>query len=323
VSLTLRHERAPGAQPRPRHVPEPPPRPPLLVLTPLRAGTGEHLHQAARLARSLDTGLRLAYCADPGHPAPGDPLARLQQRARALRRRHALAVDVVDTPVRQRAELLRLARSATLTCLVDAGPAPHGRGRGLAERLLTPLLRARTGPVWVIRRAPTNGNGHKAVHCLTRLDPAESALLPWARVFAAQRPLRLVHVLHTWLPPDDPNDSVALTVFDHMLRERRVQAHRAIEALAEPLRTTGCAPGHTVLFGDVPTELEAHLARSAPGTLVMGHTPRPWWPLARPRARQLLALADDTVIVPLPAPSLREALSNALRRGLDRVLGPT
>lgn len=292
---------------------------PMLVLTTLRPGTGEHLYRAARLARALGTGLRLAWFADDQPNSLGDPVARLQQRARVLRRRHALAVDVVSTPVRTPADAKRLARTASLTCLADTHPNPSAAAAraALSERLLKPLLRAGNGPVWVIHRAEAESAG--GVHCLLRADPLDAPLLAWAWRLAAQRPLRLVHVLRTALPADDPRDIVALTVFDHMQRQRRLRAHHALDQLAAPLRTApcrqGCAPVHdlqtTVLFGDVNDELKGHLARSTVGTLVVGHTRRRWWPWAGVRAQALLHHADDTLVVPLPARSQRARLRRA------------
>lgn len=334
MSLTLRHSHVPGHPPwrpgapidadrfRCHHHQQhdaPPPAPPLLVLTTLRPGTGDHLHKAARLAHTLGTGLRLAWCTDEHPSGLSDPMARLQQRARALRRRHALAVDVADSPVHTPADAVRLARSASLTCLADAPSArtaPPQRAT-LAERLLAPLLCAVNNPVWVIHRA--EADGARSVHCLLRPDAPDASLLAWAWRLAAQRPLRLVHVLPTALPADDPRDIVAWTVFDHLQRQRRLQAHKALDQLAAPLRTTPCGPGctplhdlqTTVLFGDVDDELQGHLARSAVGTLVVGHTRRRWWPWASLRARPLLHHADDTLVVPLPARSLRAALRRA------------
>lgn len=318
MSFTLRHTNVPGQPPWPMRTPieahrgnghaHTPPQRPLLVFTTLRAGTGEHLHKAARLACALGADLRLAYCAGEHTNGLSDPIARLQQRARMLRRRHALAVHVVDTEVRTRAEALRLAHSASLTCLADAAPycATTTARATLADRLLTPLLRAGNGPVWVTHRP--DADGAHGVHCFVRADPLDAPLLAWAGRLAAQRTLRLVHVLPTALPADDPRDIVALTVFDHMQRERRLQAHHALESLAWPLRAAGCAPTHTVLCGDVHDELQAHLARSAVGTLVVGHTRRRWWPWAGLRVRPLLHQADDTLVVPLPARSLRATL---------------
>lgn len=327
MSLTLRHSHVPGHPPWPtgapidahrfrcRHHDGAAPSPPLLVLTTLRPGTGDALHKAARLAHTLGTGLRLAWCADEHPVGLNDPMARLQQRARALRRRHALAVDVVDTPVRTPADAVRLARSASLTCLADApsaATAPSPRAT-LADRLLAPLLRAVNRPVWMIHRA--EADAVRSVHCLLRPDAADAPLLAWAWRLATQRPLRLVHVLPTALPADDPRDIVAWTVFDHMQRQRRLQAHHALDQLAAPLRAASCAPLHdlqtTVLLGDVDDELQAHLRRSAVGTLVLGHTRRRWWPLAGLRAQPLLNRADDTLVVPLPARSLRAALRRA------------
>lgn len=331
MSLTLRHTHVPSHPPwlpgapidahrfQCRHHDGVAPPAPLLVLTTLRPGTGDALHKAARLARTLGTDLRLAWCTDEHPNGLSDPMARLQQRARVLRRRHALAVHVAGTPVRTAAEAVRLARTTSLTCLADApSAATAGTSRAtLAERLLTPLLRAASAPVWVIHRA--EADGVRSVHCLLRPDALDAPLLAWAWRLAAQRPLRLVHVLPTALPADDPRDIVAWTVFDHMQRQRRLQAHHTLDQLAAPLRTAacakGCAPLHdvqtTVLFGDVDDELQAHLARSTVGTLVMGHTWRRWWPWGGVRARALMHLADDTLVVPQPARSLRAALRRA------------
>jgi hypothetical protein len=69
-----------------------------------------------------------------------------------------------------------------------------------------------------------------------------------------------------------------------------------------------------VLHGDVDDEVRAHMARSAVGTLVVGHTRRRWrrwWPWAALRAQPLLHHADDTLVVPLPARSLRATLHRA------------
>ena len=79
-----------------------------LVLTTLRARTGEHLRKVARHAVAKGAHLVLAYYEGQHPNGLVDPLARLAQRARFLRRRLGVCVDLVDGVLRSRRDLLAL-----------------------------------------------------------------------------------------------------------------------------------------------------------------------------------------------------------------------
>ena len=280
-----------------RHAHDPPSSPTLLVLTTLSAGTGDHLDKVARHAAALGVRLTLAYYAGTRPTGLVDPLARLAQRARYLRRQHALSVDTLPHELHSRRELLRLTSAATLTCLLDANERPlHAR---LGPDLLSLLLRQGRGPLWVVNAAHEAAPG--GLCCLAKLLPAESRLLRWARGFARGQPVQFVHVIESDMPLPDARNAVEMTVFDHVLREWRVRAIGGLEALASPLRAAGEDTAYLVLSGDVDEQLQRHVRQARPSMVLLGHRPRPWSiTAARSRVRAAAGHGADVLLVPMP-----------------------
>lgn len=279
------------------HAHDPPQSPTLLVLTTLSARTGDHLDKVARHAAALGARLQLAYYAGSRPSGLVDPLARLEQRARYVRRQHALAVEVLPQEVSKRRELLRLTAAATLSCLLDANERPlHA---DLGPDLLSLLLRQGRGPLWVVNAAHEAAPG--GVCCLAKLLPAESRLLRWARTFARGQTVQFVHVIESDMPLPDTRDAVEMTVFDHMLREWRVRAIGALEALASPLRAAGEDTAYVVLSGAIEEQLQGHVRANRPSMVVLGHRPRPWSiAAARARVRGVARHGADVLLVPMP-----------------------
>lgn len=276
---------------------DPPASPWLLVLTTLSALTGDHLDKVARLAKAMGVGVRLAYYAGERPTGLVNPLARLAQRARYVRRQHAIAVEVVAHEVRGRRELLRLSRSASLTCLLDANERPE-RPR-LGPDLLSVLLREGQGPLWVVHGA--DDPGVDLLSCFVRIAPLEPELMRWARVFAQGRTVQLVHVLQTTAPPPDVRDAVEMTVFDHVFRQLRVQAFQALDAQSAPLRAAGCETAFAVRMGDVNERMLQHVQAARPGLVLIGHRWRPWsLGATRARVQGFAAQGADALVVPLP-----------------------
>lgn len=280
-----------------RHAHDPPQAPTLLVLTTLSARTGDHLDKLARHAVALGASLKLAFYAGARPTGLVDPLARLEQRARYVRRQHRLQVDVLQHEVSSRRELLRLTSAATLTCLLDANePALHP---ALGPDLLSVLLRQGRSPLWVVNAAHEAAPG--GVCCLAKLLPAESRLLRWVRCFARGQTVQFVHVIESDMPLPDARDAVEMTVFDHVLREWRVRAGGALEALASPLREAGEDAAYVVLSGAVDEQLQRHVRQAQPSMVVLGHRPRPWSiAAARARVRAVALHGADVLLVPMP-----------------------
>lgn len=279
------------------HAHDPPHPPTLLVLTTLSLRTGEHLDKLARRAAAMGARLQLAYYAGAEPSGLVDPLARLEQRARHLRRQHAVPVEVLAQEVRSPRQLLRLTEAATLSCLLDANEAPQHASLG--PDLLSLLLREGRGPLWVVNAA--QGAAPGGVSCLAKLLPAERGLLRWVRVLAQERALRFVHVIDSAQAPADPRDATEMTVFDHVFRELRVRASAALEALARPLHAQGLSASFDVLCGDFDEQLQRHLREARPSLVVLGHRPRPWSiAAARARVRGMALHGADVLLVPLP-----------------------
>lgn len=275
-----------------------PPAPPwLLVLTTLSALTGDHLGKVARIANAMGAGVRLAYYAGERPTGLVNPLARLAQRARFVRRQHAIDVEVVAHEVRGRRELLRLSRAASLTCLLDANERPE-RPR-LGPDLLSVLLSEGQGPLWVVHGA--DEPDATLLSCFARTTPVERELMHWARVFAQGRTVQLVHVLQATAPPPDVRDAVEMTVFDHVFRQLRVQAFQALDMVSAPLRAAGCETAFAVLMGDVNERMRQHVQAVRPGLVLIGHRWRPWsLGAARTRVQGFAAQGADALVVPLP-----------------------
>ena len=272
----------------------------LLVLTTLSAVTGDHLAKVARAAAELGVGLRLAYYAGEQPIGLLDPLARLAQRARFVRRQHGIGVEVVAHEVRSRYQLLRLSRAAGLTCLLDANERPR-RSR-LGPDLLSLLLREGQGPLWVVNASDT-ASAAAPLCCFARTAPLsrERDLMRWSRVFAHGRAVQLVHVLQTAVSPPDSGDAAELTVFDHVFRQLRLQAFQALDTLSRPLREAGCETTFTVLAGDVEQQLRQHLRATRPAMVLIGHRWRPWSVgAARSRVQGIAEQGADALVVPLP-----------------------
>lgn len=269
----------------------------LLVLTTLSTLTGDHLAKVARAASDLGAGLRLAYYAGARPTGLVDPLARLAQRARHVRRLHGIAVEVVPQEVRSTFQLLRLACAASLVCLLDANERPL-RSR-LSPDLLSLLLRDGQAPLWVVNGASESRAA--LVCCFTRATPLERGLLHWSRAMARGRTLQLVHVLQTAVTPPDSSDAAEQTVFDHVFRQMRLEAFRALDDWSEPLRQAGGDPAFAVLAGDVDQRLRQHLGAARPALVLMGHRWRPWSVGAtRSRVRAIAEQGADALVVPLP-----------------------
>ncbi len=269
----------------------------LLALTTLSALTGDHLAKVARAAAAMGAGLRLAYYAGSRPSGLLDPLARLAQRARFVRRRHGIAVEVVEHEVRSSYQLLRLTRQARLTCLLDANEPPR-RSR-LAPDLLSLLLREGQGPLWVVNGAKDAPAARLC--CFARALPAEAALMRWSRLLAQGRDVELVHVLPATVAAPEPGDAAGQTVFDHLLRQLRLQAFQALDGLARPLRDAGCDTHFTVLSGDRDQRLRQHLRAAKPALVMIGHRWRPGSvAAARARVQAIAEHGADAVVVPLP-----------------------
>lgn len=284
-----------------------------LVLTTLRARTGEHLRKVARHAVAKGAHLVLAYY-EGQHPSGlVDPLARLAQRARFLRRRLGVCVDLVDGVLRSRRDLLALVDGADLVCLVDANEPPAARA--LMPDLLTVLLRAGSAPVWVVQDA--SETRFTTLHCCTSLSPADAVLLPWAQALAPARGIHLVHVLETTMPVPEPRESAQHVVFDHMLRQWRMRAYRSLEQWALPLRAAGWRPMLTVLLGNVEEVLAQHVRSAWHGVVLLGHRRRRCWPGERSSlVHRVAALGIDVLAVPLPRQPWPRRAGQALVRWL-------
>lgn len=304
--VPLRESMNSPAHVRAHDVPAPPW---LLVLTTLSALTGGHLAKVARTAAAMGAGLRLAYYAGSRPTGLVDPLARLAQRARFVRRLHGIAVEVVEHEVRSSYQLLRLTRKASLTCLLDANERPR-RSR-LAPDLQSLLLREGQGPLWVVNAADEPDGA--LLSCFARTAPPERELMHWARVFAQGRTVQLVHVLSTSAPPPDARDAVEMTVFDHVFRQLRVQAFQALDTLSAPLRAAGCETAIAVLTGDMNERLRQHVQAVRPGLVLIGHRWRPWSVgAARERVRAIAELGADALVVPLPRGSWWSWIARAI-----------
>lgn len=293
------------------HAHAPPTRPRVVVFTSLAIGSSGHLLRAAQGAAAMGAELQLAYLQLEGANQWNDPMARLSQRARFLRRRVALPVEVVSQPVQTSAALLLACRDASLVCLVDGDPSTASIQR------LSPVLRAllcrSDRPVWWVHRSDLEAST-PALCCLSSVDAPETEWTAWSPLLWHLPSLQLLHVLADLTEQAITEDMTELLLVEHQLRQARVAALQALETIGKAWRAVGRQVSLQVLFGGFEEQLAKHMAAHKPWLVVIGSR---WHPLSfRTTLRQLALIRDrgaDAVIIPRERHSWRSWLHRWIR----------
>lgn len=293
------------------HAHDPPTRRRVVVLTSLSVGSSGHLLRAAQGAAAMGAELQLAYLQLEGVDPWSDPMARLSQRARFLRRHVALPVEVVSQPVHTSAALLLVCRDASLVCLVDGEPSPSSIQR------LSPVLRALLSrgnrPVWWVHRSDLEAST-PALCCLSSVDAPETEWTVWSPLLWHLPSLQLLHVLPDLTEQAVTDDMAELLLLEHQLRKARVGALQALETITNTWRASGRRMSLQVLLGGFEEQLVNHMAAHKPWLVVIGSR---WHTLSfRTTLRRLALIRDqgaDAVIVPREQRSWRSWLYGWIR----------
>lgn len=271
----------------------------LLALTPLDAHSPRHLEKAAALARATGMQLRLAYCGT-GHNVFDSPLARLEQRARHLRRQFGLVVDTIEEAMVS-LEVLRFhANRCALLCLAAEPPGPVPPD----THWLVRALRLHTVPVLVMR-THTPADYHKVlVPVSLRADSAH--LLRWAMALAVRAHIDVFHVADLPDVASRARDDADPIVMEHFLRKACVDVHQRMAQLARGLSQPQGALQYAMAHGPVRERILAQQTHHGHGLVVVGSGPRPcWaWPMWRHPLGMSLAsdMPVDVLIVPKAPP---------------------
>jgi len=271
----------------------------LLALTPLDAHSPRHLEKAAALARATGMQLRLAYCGS-GHNVFDSPLARLEQRARHLRRQFGLVVDTIEEAMASLDVLRFHANRCALLCLPAEPPGPVPPD----TRWLARALRLHTVPVLVMH-THTAADYHKVlVPVSLRADSAH--LLRWAMALAVRAHIDVFHVADLPEVASRARDDADPIVMEHFLRKACVEVHQRMAQLARGLAPPQTPLQYTMAHGPVRERILAQQNDHGHGLVVVGSGPRPCW--AWPMWRQPLGMAlashvpADVLIVPKAPP---------------------
>lgn len=271
----------------------------ILVLTDLSVDADRAVRRAARLAADHGAELRLLHLSS-GAPAPkGDPLPRLQRRARRLARQHGFAVDVVASVAASVDDVARHRERADLIVLHDTRRSLPWllRGRGLTERLAD-----RTGlPVLAV--GPSSPLPYTRVTVGVDLRSRSAALLEHACRFRAGARIEALHMLGTLRALGLRFLMSAPHVRSARLREARRHALRALQRLAADANARDGRVVPAIGFGAVASGILARQSEVQAGLTVVGAGRRAWvasLPFGSVARNLLDAASGDVLLVPEP-----------------------
>lgn len=271
----------------------------ILALTDFSVDADRAVRRAARLAADHGAELRLLHLCS-GAPAPsGDPLARLQRRARRLARQHGFAVDVVAGAAASVDDVARHRERADLIVLHDGRrslPWPL-RGRRLTERLAD-----RTGlPVLAV--GPSSPLPYARVTVGVDLRSGSAALLEQACRFRAGTRIEALHMLGTLRALGLRFLMSAPHVRNARLREARRQALHALQRLAAQANARDGRVVPAIGFGAVTIGILARQSEVQASLTVVGAGRRAWiasLPFGSVAGNLLDAATGDVLLVPEP-----------------------
>lgn len=270
--------------------------PVLLAWTDLTPGTEAVLEKAGGLAQAQGLRLRLAYCRTSDGPFDA-PLARLQQRARHLRRLFQMPVEVVEQEVRTLDALRHQLQHCTLSCVAQTSTSGD-------VDLLQKLLQLRVVPVLVFKAG--GELPYERILVPVALAAHSAELVRWTRVGGAQAQIELLHVCESPGAVIDTRGSTAPLALDYYLTRARFEAQRRMHALLPA--AWGQRSSLVLAHGDVLAQIAARQAQGGHALVIVGVTRRPaWLEFFRPSLARGLCrvLTSDVLVVPQAAPSWR------------------
>ncbi len=271
----------------------------ILALTDLSVDADRAVRRAARLAADHGAELRLLCLSSDARGRTGDPLPRLQRRARRLARQHGFTVDVVAGVAESVDDVARHRERADLIVLHDGRrslPWP------LRWRRLTERLADRTGlPVLAV--GPSSPLPYARVTVGLDLRSRSAVLLEHACRFRVGARIEALHVLGTLRALGVRFLMSAPHVRSARLREARRQALRALQRLAADANARDGRVVPAIGFGAVASGILARQSEVQASLTVVGAGRRAWLaslPFGSVARNLLDAATGDVLLVPEP-----------------------
>lgn len=271
----------------------------ILALTDLTAHSAHVLERAALLAQHHQATLRLVHIAEGPNTLLADPLARLAQRARQLKRHHEIPVHVVarSLPLKE-----ALAEASACTLLV-MGALPHRSWkRFYLGNTLDQAIQGSPCPVLVVKQAPSQA--YAQVIVVDNLSTQSNSLIDFAAVFAVPRVLKLFHASDIIDKRKQQSDPPTLETHPAHRLSSRQQARNRLTELIHELAVAPPAPQDSAQAFDIHTTDWTTLDQRATQAdlVVVGQRRRALWTHVFTRSMaQCLAqsTSGDMLLVPM------------------------
>ena len=270
----------------------------ILTLTDFSSQAEHGLDRAAALAAAHGARLRILYACETPPLQLSDPMARLDQRARQLARRHGVEVSTIAGTGRLLEDCLTEAARADLL-------VAHGRmyraGSVLPWRqLLGQLLRRSPCPVLVVQR-PWLG-GYARVLVSVDFCAASRPLVRYAGDLEAGAALELFHAIDTHDEARLRSAEASIAAVQAYRREVQQYAQQQLYRLSDVFDARRNRVGTLIGRGDAVRHLTVQQERMGADLVVLGQERRSWlMEMVRGSVpRKLLAggLQSDLLVVP-------------------------
>lgn len=270
----------------------------ILALTDFSIQAEHGLDRAAALAAAHGARLRILYACETPPLQLSDPMARLDQRARQLARRHGVEVGTIGGTGRLLEDGLTEAAHADLL-------VAHGRmyrdGYVLPRRqLLYPLLRRSPCPVLVVQR-PWLG-AYARVLVSVDFCAASRPLVRYAGNLEAGAALELFHAIDTHDEARLRSAEASTAAVQAYRREVQQYAQQQLYRLSDVFEARRNRVGTLIGRGDAVRHLTVQQERIGADLVVLGQERRSWlidW-VRGSVPRKLLSggLQSDLLVVP-------------------------
>lgn len=212
----------------------------ILAITDFTAQSEHALDRAALLASQHGARLRLVHFAEEPHRFFSDPIARLQQRARQLARRHGIRVQALE---RHPITLEAVLEESPGTSLLVLGPMWQRTWKNFYRgTTLDQFVHDSACPVLVVKQPAARDYGQVLV--AVDLSPRSRELVAFARQFASPSGLKLFHAIDTI---EESRLRSADVSFEAIRANRLDSRQQAKDRLLQLTRTLGMA-GSAVAF---------------------------------------------------------------------------
>lgn len=270
----------------------------ILALTDFSTPAEHGLDRAAALAATHGARLHLQYACETPTLQLADPMARLEQRARQLARRHGVPVATVAGTGRLLEACLAEAVRADLLVahggMHRAWPVPPWR------TLLSPLLRRSPCPVLVVQRPPLGP--YARVLVAVDFSAASRPLVRYAGDFEARAALELFHAINTDGETRLRGAEASVAAVQAYRREVLQHAQEQLYRLSDVFDARRNRVGTLIGRGDLARHLTVQQESIDADLVVLGQERRSWlMELVRGSVpRRLLAggLESDLLVVP-------------------------